>query len=55
MGFCARYLLEHLAEVLYECKMRGQPYATVTLADLQSVVEILREVDRANDSKTAKS
>ena len=55
MGFCARYLLEHLAEVIHECEMRGQVYATLTLSDLKSVVDILREVDKANDSKQPKS
>jgi hypothetical protein len=54
MSFCARYLLEHLAEVAYEAKMRGQSFSTISLADLESVVEVLREIDKASDDQTAK-
>ncbi|GAG15005.1 unnamed protein product [marine sediment metagenome] len=51
MAFCARYLLEHLAEVEHECEMRGQTLVTLTLADLKSLVVILRDVDKRNGNR----
>ena len=55
MGFCVRYLAEHYRNVVDECRRDSRTFVTISVADLQTMVEFMEEVDddMTNESQTA--